>query len=204
MTALAVRVNGCDLAPKLDALAAALGAVREAHRDAMSAGAWRLLGEAHARIAEAMLAKPVGDEVDAAFADFCAAEDAVRRSGERWRAAVARRIAASAALFGGGSREGQIAVVRAAVAAFYGLTEDELRSKARPTRIAHPRQEAMMLARTLTHAPLEQVGDMFCRNHGTVASAVEAIAARIETSARYAAHFARVRALCEAALKGHE
>lgn len=191
-----------DLAVKLDAIAAALGAVREAHRDTMSAEAWRLLGEAQARIVEAMLAKPADDGVDAAFAAFRAAEEIARTSGERWRAAVARQVAAGTALHGSGASGGRIGVVCAVVAAFHGLAEAELRGEERFYRVAHPRQEAMALARELTEVTFQQVADFFGRHVDTVEFAVKAVAARAETSRRYAAQLAQVRALCEAALKG--
>ncbi len=53
--AIEIRIGNVSLAAKLDALAAALQAVRLAHRDDMSALSWAALNRAEAEIAEATL-----------------------------------------------------------------------------------------------------------------------------------------------------
>ncbi len=54
-TGIEVRFGNVSLAAKLDTLAAALQAVRLAHRDDMSAASWAALNRAEAEIAEATL-----------------------------------------------------------------------------------------------------------------------------------------------------
>ena len=50
-----VLIANVDLVAKLDALGAALVAVREAHRDEMSAECWATINQAQERICAAML-----------------------------------------------------------------------------------------------------------------------------------------------------
>lgn len=55
-----IRIASVDLVTKLDALGAAIAAVREAHRDDMSPRAWAALNRAQEAIAEAMLERNAG------------------------------------------------------------------------------------------------------------------------------------------------
>jgi chromosomal replication initiator protein len=56
-----------------------------------------------------------------------------------------------------------------------------LKSEARPNYIAHPRQVAMYLARTLTRHSLQSIGFAFGgRDHGTVIHACKAVEVRME------------------------
>jgi hypothetical protein len=50
-----IRIGNVDLTTKLDALGAALAAVREAHREQISPKAWAALHRAQENIAEAMM-----------------------------------------------------------------------------------------------------------------------------------------------------
>jgi len=53
--ALEIRIADVELPAKLDALGAALAAVREAHRDQITPKAWAALNRAQENIAEAMM-----------------------------------------------------------------------------------------------------------------------------------------------------
>ena len=72
-----------------------------------------------------------------------------------------------------------IAEVQAAVAAHFSLTTVELISAGRKASIVWPRQVAIHIARELTGAPLEQIGEAFGgRNHGTVLHACKKVSDR--------------------------
>lgn len=58
--AIEIKIGTTDLASKLDALGAAVGAVREAHRDTMSAQCWAELHRAQEALAAAMLSINAG------------------------------------------------------------------------------------------------------------------------------------------------
>ncbi len=69
--------------------------------------------------------------------------------------------------------------VQAVVAAHFALSTAELISAGRTARIAWPRQVAIHLARDLTGASLQAIGDAFGgRNHGTVMHACKRVAER--------------------------
>lgn len=79
-----------------------------------------------------------------------------------------------------GSRLPSISDVQAVVAAHYSLSTTELVSPARVARIAWPRHVAIHLARELTGAPLQTIGDAFGgRNHGTVLHACKRVSERL-------------------------
>ena len=66
------------------------------------------------------------------------------------------------------------------VAVYYGLSLEDLRSKRRSRRIAHPRQVAMYLLREETDASLPQIGaELGGRDHTTVLYGYERVRARI-------------------------
>ncbi len=72
-----------------------------------------------------------------------------------------------------------IAQVQAAVAEHFSLTTAELISAGRKASIVWPRQVAIHIARELTGAPLEQIGEAFGgRNHGTVLHACKKVSDR--------------------------
>jgi hypothetical protein len=50
-----IKIANVGLVPKLDAIGAALCAIKEAHRDELSARAWFSIGEAESKIADAIL-----------------------------------------------------------------------------------------------------------------------------------------------------
>ncbi|MDQ6731733.1 MAG: chromosomal replication initiator protein DnaA [Actinomycetota bacterium] len=69
--------------------------------------------------------------------------------------------------------------VQAVVAAHFAISTAELVSAGRTARIAWPRQVAIHLARDLTGASLQAIGDAFGgRNHGTVLHACKRVAER--------------------------
>jgi chromosomal replication initiator protein len=79
-----------------------------------------------------------------------------------------------------GSRSPSIEHVQAVVAAHYSLSVSELVSPTRSARIAWPRQLAIHLARELTGASLQAIGDAFGgRNHGTVLHACKRVSERL-------------------------
>ncbi|MCR4886679.1 MAG: chromosomal replication initiator protein DnaA [Clostridiales bacterium] len=70
-----------------------------------------------------------------------------------------------------------------AVAAYYSVTVDDLRSPRRSRDVAVPRQIAMYIARELVGAPLTMIGDAFGgRDHSTVNHACQKVAAEIKTA----------------------
>lgn len=71
------------------------------------------------------------------------------------------------------------------VAEFYGVAETDLVKKGRKKEVAHPRQIAMYLMRTVLDAPLSSIGGFFGgRDHTTVLHAVEKIEKNRESSLR--------------------
>jgi chromosomal replication initiator protein len=61
------------------------------------------------------------------------------------------------------------------VARYYKLPVDELRGERRVKHIAHARQVAMYLCRTMTSASLPEIGKKFNKDHSTVLSSVRKI-----------------------------
>ncbi len=73
-----------------------------------------------------------------------------------------------------------ISQIQAVVAAHYSISCTELVSGARDARIVWPRQIAIHLARELTQAPLQAIGQAFGgRNHGTVLHACKRVGERL-------------------------
>ena len=70
-----------------------------------------------------------------------------------------------------------------AVAAYYSVTVDDLKSPRRSRDVAVPRQIAMYIARELVGAPLTLIGDAFGgRDHSTVNHACQKVASEIKTA----------------------
>lgn len=68
------------------------------------------------------------------------------------------------------------------VARYYGLTEEQLKSKTRRHNISRPRQVAMYLIRLSGKHTLKGIGEMFGGlDHTTVTHATHAVQARIES-----------------------
>jgi chromosomal replication initiator protein len=61
------------------------------------------------------------------------------------------------------------------VARYYKLAVDELRGERRVKHVAHARQVAMYLCRTMTTASLPEIGKKFNKDHSTVLSSVRKI-----------------------------
>jgi len=79
-----------------------------------------------------------------------------------------------------GSRSPSIGDVQAVVAGAYRLSVGELISSSRAARVAWPRQLAIQLARDLTGASLQTIGDSFGgRNHATVLHACKRVSDRL-------------------------
>ncbi|MBO2516005.1 MAG: chromosomal replication initiator protein DnaA [Clostridiales bacterium] len=73
--------------------------------------------------------------------------------------------------------------VMTAVAEYYDVTVDDIKSPKRQRSITIPRQIAMYLSRELVNLSLPAIGEAFNRDHTTVMHACEKIAAEIKTSA---------------------
>ncbi len=70
--------------------------------------------------------------------------------------------------------------IQKAVAEHYGVTVAELKSPGRAARLSWPRQLAIHLARELTGAPLQAIGEAFGgRNHATVLHACKRVEERV-------------------------
>lgn len=76
--AIEIRICTTDLAAKLDALGAAVVAVREAHRDTMSVRCWAAMNRAQDCLAEALLTRNEGRMIEGGQASV-SAEIVVRR-----------------------------------------------------------------------------------------------------------------------------
>ncbi len=61
------------------------------------------------------------------------------------------------------------------VARYYKLAVDELRGERRVKHVAHARQVAMYLCRTMTSASLPEIGKRFNKDHSTVLVSVRKI-----------------------------
>lgn len=61
-----------------------------------------------------------------------------------------------------------VADIKRAVAQHYGISVDDLAGERRTRAFAHPRQEAMCLARRLTDQSTVSIGHRFGRDHSTV------------------------------------
>lgn len=73
--------------------------------------------------------------------------------------------------------------VMTAVAEYYDVTVEDIKSPKRQRTITVPRQVAMYLSRELVSLSLPAIGDAFKRDHTTVMHACEKIAAEMKTSA---------------------
>lgn len=67
------------------------------------------------------------------------------------------------------------------VAERFDLDREVLFSKARPNRIAWPRQVAMYLIRQLLQWTYEDIGDLFNRDHGTAIWACRVVAGQMKS-----------------------
>lgn len=70
------------------------------------------------------------------------------------------------------------------VARYYKLAVDELRGERRVKHVAHARQVAMYLCRTLTAASLPEIGKRFNKDHSTVLTSVRKIESLKESDAQ--------------------
>ena len=68
-------------------------------------------------------------------------------------------------------------------ASYFHLKPTDFKSKTRAASIAYPRSVAMYLLRQMTNLSLNEVGDLFGRDHSTVNAACKKIASQLETDA---------------------
>lgn len=81
--------------------------------------------------------------------------------------------------------------IREAVCTRFGITRSELMGTAKPFRISHPRQLAMLLTRELTNYSLPRIGRLFNRkDHTTVLHGINAASERVKEDAEWAQHYA--------------
>jgi chromosomal replication initiation ATPase DnaA len=78
---------------------------------------------------------------------------------------------------GGGERH-VVRMIVAIVAAHSGFPQDQIYGRCRTENLAWARQIAMTLSREFTSLTLQEIGELFDRDHGTVHHAVEHVAAR--------------------------
>lgn len=95
-----------------------------------------------------------------------------------------------------------IAIIQTLCAAHYGVPVDLLLSPRRYRSLVDCRQVAMTLTRQLTRHTLEEIGDAFHRDHGTVIYAERAITDRLQTEVRFGEDFTTLRETVRAALEG--
>jgi chromosomal replication initiator protein len=82
------------------------------------------------------------------------------------------------------------------VAAYFEITTLELSSSSRAARVAWPRQVALHLARALTDASLQELGNAFGgRNHATVLHACKKVEQRLGNSPEAVHNIEQLRAL---------
>lgn len=93
-----------------------------------------------------------------------------------------------------------IETVQRVVAEDFGLPVAGLKSRDRSEPTVTARRIAMALARELTAAPLQQIGEAFDRDHGTVIYARDSVASQCQTEDVFAARVGTLRAACSAAL----
>ena len=74
-------------------------------------------------------------------------------------------------------------VIQKAVADYFDIRLGDMVSKRRPQSIAHPRQVAMYLCRSLTQHSLPEIGTAFGKNHATVLHAFRAVNNRMKEDA---------------------
>ncbi len=72
--------------------------------------------------------------------------------------------------------------VMMAVAEYYGVTSDDLRSPKRQRAVAVPRQVAMYICRDMVNASLPVIGNAFNRDHTTVMHACDKVSEELKTS----------------------
>lgn len=82
-----------------------------------------------------------------------------------------------------GSGSIEITTIQDTVAQHFGLSAAELTGTSRLARVAWARQLAIHLARELTHAPLQSIGEAFGgRNHATVLHACKRVSERVSVN----------------------
>ncbi len=94
--------------------------------------------------------------------------------------------------------ERSVSEIQRAACQHFGITDEELVSTARSTRVAWPRQLAMYLSRELTHESLPAIGRQFGgRDHTTVLHAWRRTTARLDSDLRTQSAIASLRDLLQ-------
>lgn len=84
-------------------------------------------------------------------------------------------------------------VIAEMVADRFRLTPGDLFYRRRTARIVLPRQVAMTIMRQVLHLPLQSIGRLFDRDHGTVIHATKAVASHSASSPEFAATWEALR-----------
>ena len=72
--------------------------------------------------------------------------------------------------------------IQDAVSEEYGISSRELSGRRRTARVAEARHVAMILSRELTDHSLVEIGEAFCRDHGTVIHGINSLKKKMESS----------------------
>ena len=87
--------------------------------------------------------------------------------------------------------------IKRLVAAEVGITLQDMTSKSRAVRVAHPRQLAMYLIRIFSDYSYPKIGRMFGRDHTTAIWAVARVEARLRADGKLVALMDRLKAKIE-------
>lgn len=85
-----------------------------------------------------------------------------------------------------------IRAIMDASANFYGIPTSQMIDRNRTTRVVIARQVAMSIARKITKQTLDEIGQQFGRDHGTVTHAVVSCEDRLSTGKRFVLEYAEV------------
>ena len=85
-----------------------------------------------------------------------------------------------------------IRAVMDASANFYGIPTEQLIDRNRTSRVVIARQVAMSIARKITKQTLDEIGQQFGRDHGTVTHAVVSCDDRLATDKRFVIEYNEV------------
>jgi chromosomal replication initiation ATPase DnaA len=80
----------------------------------------------------------------------------------------------------------KILLIQEIVCAHYGMPITIMTSRLKPARFIEPRAVAMYISREVTHFTLQDIGDCFGRDHGTVTYAINAVIDRLATEPAFA------------------
>lgn len=86
-------------------------------------------------------------------------------------------------------------LIKSIVAHEYEITLDVMMGRLRTEEVAWARQVAMALSREFTSLPLQSLGKLFDRDHGTIMHAIEHVEGRCQTNRNIATRVEYIRTL---------